>query len=127
MTFEEYQTEVMRTANRVAEAYSIPDEILSSLKEQSLLKNWDQMIWSLGLTGEAGEFADLMKKHHGHGHDLDREKALKELGDVLWYVSALASSLDSNLAEIAQLNVDKLRKRFKSGFTIEESKAGKLG
>lgn len=36
----------------------------------------------LGLTGEAGEVAELLKKHVGHGHALDRDKLAKELGDV---------------------------------------------
>ena len=82
----------------------------------------DQMIWTLGLTGEAGEFADMMKKHHGHGHDLDEKKAAKELGDVLWYLSVLADSIGYKLSDIASMNVAKLRERYPNGFSIEESK-----
>lgn len=39
----------------------------------------------LGLCGEAGEVADIVKKHLGHGHPLDRDKLIEELGDLLWY------------------------------------------
>ena len=46
--------------------------------------------WALGLVGEAGEVADLVKKHIGHDHPLDRSKAVKELGDVCWCVTALS-------------------------------------
>lgn len=44
----------------------------------------------MGLAGESGEFVDLVKKHLFHGKYLDREKALKELGDTRWYLEALA-------------------------------------
>lgn len=44
---------------------------------------------SLGLVGEAGEVADLVKKWVLHGHELDKPKLIKELGDVLWYNVAL--------------------------------------
>ena len=47
-------------------------------------------VWGLGLAGESGEVVELIKKHLGHGHELDLEKVSKELGDVLWYISAIA-------------------------------------
>jgi hypothetical protein len=46
----------------------------------------------LGLYGESGEVADLIKKSSFHGHELDNDKLIKELGDVCWYV---AVSLDT--------------------------------
>ncbi|MEM9450239.1 MAG: nucleoside triphosphate pyrophosphohydrolase family protein [Cyanobacteria bacterium P01_E01_bin.6] len=46
--------------------------------------------WGLGITGESGEVADIIKKYIGHGHSLDRTSLIKELGDVLWYVAAIA-------------------------------------
>lgn len=138
ISFDEYQKACMRTAPRDPKAYHIPEGINEALREYvgdgdgadhqvllPLLQTYDQLIWTLGLAGEAGEFADMMKKHHGHGHDLDREKAAKELGDVLWYLSVLADSLGFSLSTIAQMNVDKLQARYKKGFTIEESLDGK--
>lgn len=135
---DEYQKEAMRTSPRVQRAYRIPETIYDALKEfigdgdgadtevlNPLLDNMDQMIWTLGLTGEAGEFADMMKKHHGHGHDLDVKKAAKELGDVLWYLSVLADSIGYKLSDIASMNVAKLRERYPNGFSIEESKVKK--
>ena len=44
----------------------------------------------LGLAGEAGEVADLLKKYKHHGHDFNKEKFCKELGDLLFYVSLAA-------------------------------------
>lgn len=77
--------------------------------------------WALGVTGEAGEFADLIKKHLYHGHPLDREKIAQELGDVLWYVSVAARALGFNLSEIAEGNLSKLCRRYPDGFSAERS------
>jgi NTP pyrophosphatase (non-canonical NTP hydrolase) len=75
----------------------------------------------LGLCGESGEVADLIKKKEFQGHPLDREKLVEELGDVLWYLSEAARAIDSNLAEIARANIEKLRKRYPDGFSEERS------
>lgn len=79
-------------------------------------------ILGLGIAGEAGEVADLLKKHLGHGHELDREKLIKELGDCLWYIAALATWLGVPLSEVAEKNIEKLRARYPNGFDSERSK-----
>lgn len=70
---------------------------------------------ALGLAGEAGEFANKIKKiHRDNGGVLDdatRAALRDELGDVLWYVAAGAYELDSSLEEIASLNIEKLERR----------------
>jgi hypothetical protein len=73
------------------------------------------------MAGEAGEVADLLKKHLGHKHTLDPGKLALELGDVLWYVSALSFYTGHTLAEIAALNIEKLRARYPNGFDPERS------
>lgn len=82
----------------------------------------DLAVASLGVAGEAGEVADHVKKYLGHGHELDREKMIKECGDVLWYVSKIAHCLDVSLQEIAERNIEKLAKRYPEGFSEEASK-----
>jgi NTP pyrophosphatase (non-canonical NTP hydrolase) len=73
----------------------------------------------LGLCGEAGEVAEKIKKvmrdDAGHFSETKRHEIAKELGDVLWYCAALASELDLDLGEIAQLNLDKLSSRHERG------------
>jgi NTP pyrophosphatase (non-canonical NTP hydrolase) len=104
--FEEYQNDVVRT---LAEH---PD------------KEFGLAILGLGLTGEAGEAADIIKKVVGHKHPLDEATSLKllaELGDILWYVTAIAATLDIGLDVIVQYNVEKLRKRYPEGFSSERS------
>lgn len=77
---------------------------------------------SLGLCGESGEFADLVKKHCYQGHDLDREHLAKELGDVLWYVVECANALNYDLADIMNMNIEKLKARYPQGFDSNMSK-----
>ena len=79
-------------------------------------------VLGLGLTGEAGEVAEVIKKHVGHGHELDHEAVTKELGDVLWYVAAIATTLDIDLATVAAVNIAKLRARYPDGFDSEASR-----
>ena len=79
---------------------------------------------ALGLAGEAGEVADVVKKVVHHRHPLDgaaREKLIKELGDVLWYVAHAASVLGVTLDDVAAANVEKLRRRYPDGFSSERS------
>ncbi|MCL5412733.1 MAG: nucleoside triphosphate pyrophosphohydrolase family protein [Candidatus Marsarchaeota archaeon] len=69
---------------------------------------------TMGLTGEAGEFANKVKKVIRDGTDFDKAM-VDELGDVLWYLSQLAEELGTDLDSIAAANLEKLRKRYESG------------
>lgn len=74
---------------------------------------------TLGLAGEAGEVANIVKKIQrddaGVLTDEVRAKLKDELGDVLWYISACADELGLTLGEIAEYNVGKLAKRHGAG------------
>ena len=69
----------------------------------------------LGLVGEAGEIAEKVKKQIRDGKPVSGEDAIKELGDVIFYVVALANYFDSDLDEVLQKNVDKLNSREERG------------
>jgi NTP pyrophosphatase (non-canonical NTP hydrolase) len=75
----------------------------------------------MGLCGEAGECIDLVKKYIHQGHELNTEKLIDELGDVLWYIAEAADALRIPMDTIAQRNIDKLIKRYPEGFTTERS------
>lgn len=108
MTPNEYQIEAMKTA---------PESLsLGSRANKDALTNA-----ALGLCGEAGEFADIMKKHIYQGHELDSDHLAKELGDILWYVALGATGLGLTLETIMRMNVNKLRKRYPDGFDSEKS------
>ncbi len=74
---------------------------------------------TLGLVGEAGEFADKIKKLYrnksGVMDDETRQMLLFELGDVLWYLTMLSGELGSSLDKVAAMNSKKLLSRQKRG------------
>lgn len=78
--------------------------------------------YALGVSGEAGEVADQVKKEVFHGHEMDLDAIKKELGDVLHYVAGIATLYGLELEEVAQANIDKLQKRYPYGFSEEDSK-----
>ena len=80
------------------------------------------IVWNaLGLAGEAGECVDAIKKGILHQHGLDYEKLVRELGDVMWYVAAIATKIDVSLSEIMEVNIDKLRHRYPDGYKPTDS------
>lgn len=81
-------------------------------------------IFALGVAGEAGEVADLVKKHLGYGKDMhDGDKLAKEIGDVLWYLAAVCEVSGLTLAKCAHMNIIKLRERFPNGFNHKDASA----
>lgn len=71
---------------------------------------------TIGLCSEAGEVADKVKKYIRGDAEFNREGFLKELGDCLWYLAECATAVDAYLDDVAQMNLDKLKKR------LEENK-----
>ena len=100
MNGNEYQKLAMRTANE--ECFNLANA-------------------GLGLSGEAGEATDIIKKHLFHGHKLKKEHLAKELGDVMWYVALNATIIGYDLEEITQMNIDKLKARYPEGFSEYKS------
>lgn len=103
MKINEYQQMALRTENKDVPA--------------------DQRIVNgvLGLVGETGECADMIKKHLFQGHDLDEEHLVKELGDICWYLAIASDALGYDLETVMQKNVDKLAKRYPGGFDALKS------
>lgn len=81
----------------------------------------------LGLSGETGEFNDMIKKWIFHEKDLDVDHAKKEMGNVLWYMAMLCHSFGWDMNEIMQMNVDKLKARYPEGFDTQSSAHRKAG
>lgn len=69
----------------------------------------------LGLLGEAGELANKYKKVIRDGKTIDKEDYAAELGDILWYLSAIANDLSISLGYIAEQNLLKLKDRADRG------------
>ena len=75
----------------------------------------------MGLCGESGEAIDIVKKWLAQGHDLDKDRLIKELGDIAWYLAEAATALDVQLEDVLQANIDKLKQRYPEGFDKERS------
>jgi len=81
----------------------------------------------LGLSGEVGEFNDMVKKHIFHEKPLDELHLKKELGDVMWYVAMVAESMGWKLDDILEMNIEKLKARYPEGFDVERANNRKEG
>lgn len=103
MTINEYQKLAMTTLN-------------PSLNEKDVLING-----VMGLCGESGEAIDIVKKHLAQGHELDKDALIRELGDIAWYLAETATVLGVSLEEVLTLNIEKLKKRYPTGFDMEKS------
>ena len=101
MDFDEYQ--------KKAAKYDL-SEATTDLKAVGFIEK------VLGLTGEAGETADKIKKilrdKDGIVSEEDCDLVVKELGDTLWYIASIARYLDISLSEVAKGNIDKLESRW---------------
>jgi len=88
------------------------DELVTITRRQ-----YRMLLGAIGLCGEAGEVAELVKKHVFHEHPLDVEKLKKELGDVAWYHNYLTvRTALCTLGHIFWLNIEKLKARYPEGF-----------
>ena len=105
MTLNEYQVGTMRTA-----------PVQNYRQENDMLLNA-----VLGISGEGGEVADIVKKALFQGHPLDKEHLIEEVGDCLYYIALAATALGMSLDEIAFRNQEKLRARYPYGFDAERS------
>lgn len=87
------------------------------------------LMGAIGLAGEAGEVAELVKKHVFHNHPFNYEKMEKELGDVAWYHTYLTvKGVKSTLRTIWEKNIAKLAARYTGNvFNSQESMHRKVG
>lgn len=100
MTFEEYEQVALHTYKPGRTEDGVPRVLGHAGK----------------LAGEAGEVCELIFKDEFHRVPYKTESILKELGDVLWYVTALAHDHGLTLSEVAKENNRKLMARYPNGF-----------
>lgn len=100
MTFDEYQKQAISTLTDDHAYGDLSPKLLAQI---------------LGLVGESGEVAEKVKKlirdKQGKITEADRQELLKELGDILWYINAVAYLLGSNVEAVAKGNLDKVLSR----------------
>ncbi len=89
-------------------SYWVEDKIVTE-GDTRLVEN------TLGLVGEAGEVAEKVKKYLRDDTKVSQKEIVKEIGDVIFYATALSNYFYSNLEEVMQVNMDKLDDRAKRG------------
>jgi NTP pyrophosphatase (non-canonical NTP hydrolase) len=97
MPLADYQSAAARTTNR---ALTHGDRLLDA---------------AAGLAEEAGEVLALIRKHRFQGKSLDHDEVVAELGDALWCLTTVATTLDITLDEVADHNIAKLKARHPDG------------
>lgn len=91
------------------------------------LSNDEKMYHALhGMSGEIGELHSIYQKKY-QGHDIDYHHAMKELGDILWFIAEYCTCMGWYLEDIMQMNIDKLKDRFPKGFEADKSLHRKEG
>jgi len=109
MNFEQYQKKSKKTAQYPSLYSSFYNEDFFGFGDKG---RCSYIYPVLGLAGETGEVVELIKKAVRSDSPVDREKLKYELGDVLWYLSQLATECGLKLNEIAEANIVKLQKRY---------------
>lgn len=123
MTIKEYEKKAMKTNDGLA-SQRVYNLLMKKDRDYlGRLPDPGELIeGALGLTGEAGEVADHIKKHIFQEHILDKYHLINELGDVMWYLVLLCHAIDIDAEEILKFNIDKLADRYPGGFSSEASK-----
>lgn len=85
-----------------------PHQIIKQMNGSKM----DLIHMCLGITGEAGELVDVIKKHVIYDKKLDFENLTEELGDMLFYIIGLCSNLGISLDECLIKNMEKLKQRY---------------
>ena len=101
MTGTEYQKLAMRTATKL--------HPMEALRHGMFM-----------LASEAGECCSIMQKIY-QGHNLDTNKIVDELSDVLWAAARVCDAMGFTLDEVMEHNIEKLKKRYPNGFEVERS------
>lgn len=106
---KDFQSKAVSTAGRTVQMHGFIDTAVMN---------------ALGLAGESGEVVDTIKKVAYHSKPMSPElrvKLLYELGDIMWYIANLAEALNSNLDEVCDMVIAKLKERYPDGFNEQRA------
>ena len=128
--FEKYKQFVNEVTSQPSKGHTPFIDRLMELHENGLPTE-RLLTAAVGMSAEAGEFTEIMKKIIFQGKPVNDDNLFhlkRELGDIMWYVMQACIGLDVSLEEIVEMNVEKLLSRYPEGaFTIERSENRKEG
>ena len=117
--FANYVKFVNSVTSEQSRQYTAFEKSLYTIKTEHLVPPERLLTATLGLSAEAGEFGDLVKKCIFQGKELNEENKLhmkKELGDIMWYMAQACLALGVTLDDVIKTNIEKLEKRYPNGF-----------
>lgn len=117
--FANYIKFVNSVTSEQSRQYTAFEKSLYTIKTEHLVPPERLLTATLGLSAEAGEFGDLVKKCIFQGKELNEENKLhmkKELGDIMWYMAQACLALGVTLDDVIKTNIEKLEKRYPNGF-----------
>jgi NTP pyrophosphatase (non-canonical NTP hydrolase) len=97
--------------------------VIRTAKGKYSSKKYEIVNWGLGVAGEAGDLAGCIKKTVFHKND-QTAGTRENVGDTMWYLAMICNYYDWDLQEILAENIEKLKKRYKKGFTAKEAGRG---
>lgn len=112
MDSKEYIRDAVKTESS---DFSAMDKRLSDDGTKRLLHS------GIGLSTEAGEFLDALKKHIFYGKKLDRVNLAEEVGDLFWYTAIIADELGFDFESVMDKNIKKLKARYGEKFSKEKA------
>jgi NTP pyrophosphatase (non-canonical NTP hydrolase) len=128
---KDYEAFVQSTISQPSSIFGILESRLSELDGNKLgILIPELLTASFGLTAEAGEFTEVVKKIVFQGKPLDEDNIFhlkRELGDILWYVVVACNALNITLEDAIVMNVEKLSARYPKGFDIIKSEVREEG
>jgi NTP pyrophosphatase (non-canonical NTP hydrolase) len=110
-----YQKSALRTNG--PDYLSSSNRLVGGAVKECNKQSLDLLHACMGLSTEAGEFQDAIKKHIFYGKDLDKINLKEELGDILWYCAIALSALNTDFESVMGKNIDKLKARYPEKFT----------
>ncbi|MFG1499225.1 nucleoside triphosphate pyrophosphohydrolase family protein [Halobacteriovorax sp. XZX-3] len=112
MDSQKYMSDAIRTESRDFDAMNtrLNDDGIKRLLHAGI-----------GLSTEAGEFLDALKKHIFYGKELDRVNLAEELGDLFWYMAIVGDELGIKFEDVMERNITKLKARYGEKFSEEKA------
>lgn len=128
---KDYEAFVESTISQPSYSFGVLESRLRDLDGNNLEVLIPELLTaSFGLTAEAGEFTEVVKKIVFQGKPLDEDNIFhlkRELGDILWYAVVACKALNITLEDAIVMNVEKLSARYPQGFDIIKSEVRKEG
>jgi NTP pyrophosphatase (non-canonical NTP hydrolase) len=107
----------MQTTEYIQNALKTESNDFAAIQDRFTEDNIRLLHAAIGMSTEAGETLDALKKHLFYGKPLDRVNLKEEMGDLFWYLAIMADVLEVDFATVMERNIEKLKARYGEKFS----------